>query len=236
MKISAVVLAKNEEENIEKCLQSVGWCDELILVDDYSKDKTVEIAKEIGAKVFKRKLENDFSAQRNFGLSKASGEWILFVDADEIVSEDLASEIKRAIKTSDVNGYLIKRVGVVEEWILRLGRKSSGKWSREVHEVWNIKGKVGKLASPLLHSPASSFKEFVAKINKYSSLHAKENQKEGKKSNLLKIIFMPFLKFISVFFLKRGYKSGLYGFIFSIFMCFHSFLSWSKLWILQNQK
>ena len=95
--ISVVVLTKNEEKNIEECLKTLQWCDEIVVVDDFSTDKTVSLAKRLGAKIFERNLEDDFSQQRNFGLGKATGEWVLFIDADERVSQNLASEIREQV-------------------------------------------------------------------------------------------------------------------------------------------
>jgi glycosyltransferase involved in cell wall biosynthesis len=136
--ISAVILTKNEEQNIGKCLESVKWCDEIIIVDDKSSDKTIDIAKEYHAKAYSHGLSNNFSAQRNFGLSKAKNEWVLFVDSDEIVSDALAFEIPNAIGLTDqnsrnFNGFYIKRTdfmwgkqlkhGEATIKLLRLGRK-----------------------------------------------------------------------------------------------------------------
>ena len=107
--ISALVLTKNEEKNIKKCLQSLSWCDELILIDDYSEDKTLQIVRACHCviKIYKRKLNNNFAAQRNFGLSKAKGDWILFIDADEVVSKSLREEIRE--KTKKQNGFYISK-------------------------------------------------------------------------------------------------------------------------------
>jgi len=229
--ISAVVIAKDEQKNIAKCLKSISWCDEILLIDDYSKDKTVDIARKLNAKVYKRKLNKDFSKQRNYGLKKANGEWVLFVDADEFVSKGLAREIVNEIKKLKVSdGYFIKRVGLFEESLLRLGKKSSGFWSRSVHETWKINGKLGKLNSPLFHSSLASLQEYIKKINFYTTLHAECNIKEGKKANFLKIFLYPSLKFFENFFLKKGFKKGAKGFVYSMLASFHSFLAWIKIW------
>ena len=236
MKITVVILTKNEEGHIEKCMNSVQWCDETLVIDDNSTDKTVALASKNGAKVYIRDLSSDFAAQRNFGLEKANGDWVLFVDADELVTKELAEEITNEIAKGGAEGYLIKRVGVFDEWILRLARKNFGKWSRDVHEIWKVNGKVLKLASPLLHSPSPSLFGFVGKLNYYSTLHAESNKKEGKKASLVKIIFLPIIKFFYMYLGKGGYLSGTKGFVFSIFMSLHSFLAWTKLWILQKEK
>ena len=169
--ITAVVLTKNEERNIVDCLESLSWCDEIVVVDDNSEDRTVEISKKIGAKIFTRNLNNDFSAQRNFALSKAREDWILFIDADERVSEELKEEIKHRINTNKADGYLIKRTDTIWDKklkygetgnivLLRLARKNKGKWEGKVHEKWKIEGKADTLKNHLDHYPHPLYLNF----------------------------------------------------------------------------
>lgn len=228
--LSAVIIAKNEEQNIKKCLERLSWCDEIVVIDDYSKDKTAAIARNSGARVYRRSLNRDFAAQRNFGLTKVKGEWVLFVDADEQVSRELAEEIKQELKNPRADAYLIKRIGIFDEWLVRLGKRDAGRWSRAVHEVWKINGRVMKLGSPLLHSPTDSLSGFIKKLNFYSTLHAESHEIEGKKTNFAKIVFMPLFKFFYSFVVKRGYRDGTRGFVYATLMSFHSFLAWSKQW------
>lgn len=249
MNLSAIVLTKNEEGNIEKCLSSLRFCDEIIVIDDFSDDKTCKIAKSLGAKVFQRSLNGDFASQRNFGLSRVSSRWVLFLDADEVVSENLKLEIVSKVSNSlnKNSGYFLKRKTFFlgrelkygqakNDKVLRLGRKDAGVWKRKVHEFWEIKDKTETLKNSLEHYTASSLKEFISKINFYSDLHAVSNLEEGKKSNLFKIVFYPPFKFFDNFLIKAGFLDGNYGLVFSLLMSFHSFLSWSKLWLLQRNK
>ena len=185
--ISAVILTKNEEKNIEDCIKSVKWCDEIILIDDNSTDKTREIAEELGAKVFRRDLNGDFFSQRNFGLEKAKNEWVFFVDADERVTPSLCEEII-GLTNNPINqcsGFYIKRRDFTwgkelkhgetgNIWLLRLARKLQGKWEGKIHEEWKIKGKVGKLENSLYHYPHQTVNEFLTEINFYTNLRAKE--------------------------------------------------------------
>ena len=253
MRISAVVLTKNEEKNIEECIESLKWCDEIIVIDDFSKDKTVDIAHKLGAKVYQRKLDSDFASQRNFGLEKARGEWVLFIDADERVSKGLREDIEDVLKyqdnykTRDVSGFYIYRVD--QMWgrklyrgeaglskYIRLGKKTSGKWKRRVHEVWDVKGKIHPHGLYQIdHYPHPTLREFIADIERYSTIHAEENYKEGKRSNLFKIIWYPKLKFFQNYFLKLGFLDGPEGFMVAMLMSFHSYLAWSKLWVLQRK-
>jgi glycosyltransferase involved in cell wall biosynthesis len=247
--LSAVVLTKNEERNLENCLKRLSFADEILVIDDYSSDKTLEIAKKFNAKVFQKSLDGDFASQRNFGLSKAKGKWVLFVDADELVSENLKLEIVSKINNplDSKTGYFIKRktffLGKNLKYgqarydkVLRLAKRGAGVWKRKVHEYWDIEGRIDTLKNYLEHYTAFSLRDFIAKINFYSELHAISNMDEGKKSNLFKIIFYPPLKFLDNFVLKAGFLDGLYGFVFSLLMSFHSFLSWSKLWLFSKNK
>jgi len=257
--ISAVILTKNEEKNIVPCIKSLWWCDEIIVIDDYSTDKTIKKIqnakclpvrragksqnKNVKLKIIKRHLNGDFATQRNFGLNKAKGEWVLFVDADEKATPALATEIKKKISKTRCNGFYLKRQDFwAGKWLkygetgniklLRLGKKSAGKWKRPIHEFWEIKGKIGTLKNPLLHYSHSTVSEFISDINFYTDLNAKFFYQQKVKSSLWQIIVYPLGKFFINYFLKRGFLDGLPGFVFALLMSFHSFLTRAKLWIL----
>ena len=243
--ISAVVLTKNEEKNIKECLEGIKWCDEIIIIDDNSKDKTVKIAKESGAKVFNHSLNNDFSAQRNYGLSKVKGDWILFVDADERISEPLQYEIRNVIlfeERRDIDGYFIKRKDFM--WgkelkhgeagnikLLRLAKKGKGEWIGKAHETWKVKGKTKFLKNSILHYPHQDVKIFLEEINFYTNLRAEELIDKKVKISWFSIILYPIGKFIINFFVKRGFMDGTPGFIIAMTMSFHSFMARSKTWL-----
>ncbi len=244
--ITAVVLTKNEEKNIVDCLESLSFCNEILIIDDNSQDRTVEIAKKMGAKVFVHSLENDFSKQRNYGLAKAKGEWVLFIDADERVSSALAREIIFRVSENKYNGFFVKRVDTIwgrrlrfgeagSAWRIRLGRKTAGKWIGVVHEGWFIDKKVGELANELNHFPHQSMGEFLKEINYYTKLRANELNEKRVTVKWYDIILYPEFKFLQNFIFKLGFMDGLPGLIFALMMSFHSFLVRGKLWIL-NQK
>lgn len=236
MKISAVVLTKNEEQRLGECVNSLRFCDQIVVVDDFSEDGTVALAKRLGANLFQRKLNSDYASQRNFGLRKAGGDWVLFVDADEIVSKELGRAILKATKKAECNGYYLKRVNylhnkiVSQEKLLRLARKNVGKWRRAVHEEWVIEGKVRELEGDLLHySFEKGLTNFLTKLNEYSALHAQENLREKKKVYFLKLVFWPVAKFVALF------RGGSESFVFAVLASFHSFLVWSALWLTKNK-
>lgn len=245
---SAVVIVKDEEKNIVDCLDSLQFVDEVIAVDDYSNDRTSEILEGLSKenpkiKVFKRKLDNDFSAQRNFGVEKTTSDWVLFIDADERVTKELAAEIKENLSLPDFGGFLIPRIDYM--WgkelkhgetgnvkLLRLFNKNKGSLRGKVHEVWETKSKVGVLVNPIKHYPHPSVSEFLDEINFYTDLRAEELYKKKVKSNFFSIILFTKAKFIQNYFLKMGFLDGKEGFIHAIIMSFHSFLVKGKLWLL----
>jgi len=190
--------------------------------------------KRLSTVVLKNKKINDFAKERNLALMQAREDWVLFIDSDEKVSPALAREIKK-LKPSGYSGFRLKRKNyflgqfVGTDRILRLARKDAGKWQRRVHEVWQVKGKIGTLKNPLIHRTASSVAEMLAKINFYSTLHAQANAEEEKRAGLGKITVFPCLKFVQKLFQTRN-------FVFSLLQSFHSFLAWSKLWLIQTKR
>lgn len=251
IKISVVILTKNEEKNIIDCLDSVIFSDEIIIIDDNSSDRTIDLIENYklthkNISIYKRDLSGDFSEQRRFGVSKSRNEWILFVDADEKITPELANEITENI-SDDFGGFLIPRVDHM--WgkllkhgetgnikLLRLFNKNKGNLEGKVHETWITKNKVGNLQNPILHYPHPTISGFLKEINFYTDLRAKELFESGVKVNFLSIIIYPKGKFILNYFLKLGFLDGIPGLIHATLMSFHSFMVRGKLWLLWQKK
>lgn len=241
--LSAVILAKNEAANIEACLNTLKWCDERLVIDDFSEDQTAFLAQKTNAKVFKRRLAGDFASQRNFGLQKARGEWVLFIDADERITEALGKEIINAICHQPLaNGFYFRRRDYL--WgqflrhgetarlrLLRLAKRNSGQWHRCVHETWQIAGFATELKNPLLHYPHLNLSQFVAHVNFHTTLHAQALQSEGKNASILKVITFPLAKFANNYFWQGGILDGMPGLITALMMSWHSFFGWAKLYV-----
>ena len=241
--VSAVVLTKNEEENIAECLEKLKWCDEILVIDDISTDKTVELAKKLGAKVIQHPLNLDFSAQRNFALDQVTQKWILYVDSDERISYLLRQEILKAIEDISFKAFRLRRIDyffgkqlkygdVKDTKVVRLVRRGTGKWVGKVHEVWVSDGRVGELKNPLKHYPHPTIASFLRHINLYSSIRAKELYQQGIKANVFSITFYPFAKFVYLYVLSLGFLDGTPGIIHALMMSFHSFLVRAKLYLL----
>lgn len=252
-RISAVVLTKNEQNHIEDCLNSLDFLDEIIIVDDFSSDETLKRIEEINKnkkikiKVFRRHLNNDFARQRNFGLKNVKGEWVLFIDADEVISLELRKKLidfKNKEIEEKIGAFYIKRRdffwgrevkhGEVRKirkmGLIRLVRKNFGYWKGKVHEEFKpLNTQTGRLKAFINHYPHQTIKDFLKKINFYSTLKAKELYEQRKKPNLFKLLFYPFGKFILSYFIYLGFLDGPAGFVYSFMMSFHSFLVRVKL-------
>lgn len=243
--LSAVILAKNEETNIKRCVESLNFCDEIIVIDDKSTDNTIKLAADLGAKVLSHSLNFDFSKQRNFAIEETSSDWVLFIDADEEVTGELAKNILTAVSSNLANGYYLKRrdffwgkelkYGETQtarnSGILRLVRKNTGKWVGKVHERWVTNSRTKKLNGYINHYPHQSIIEFLQSVNSYSTQKANELIKNNSLESVLQIFVNPIGKFIYTYFIKLGFRDGPAGFAYSFMMSFHSFLVRSKLFL-----
>lgn len=243
MNITAIILANNEEKVIKKAIQSVSFCDEVLVIDDESSDSTGIIAKEAGATVLSHSLRNNFAEQRNWAMKQAKNEWILFVDADEEVSTNLKFKIGNLKLQGAVTAYAIPRrdffwghemkYGETKQTrrkgIIRLVKKGSGTWTGVVHETFIPVGFVDRVDAFLDHHSHDSLSSFIHDVNIYSTIRAKELAAQGKQVSSLKLIFYPLGKFIYTYFLLGGFLDGPAGFVYSFVMSFHSFLVRTKL-------
>lgn len=244
MKLSAVILAKNEKRKIRKSVASVSFCDEILIIDDFSTDETIKSAKSQNPKVkiIQKKLQGDFAGQRNYAMNQVTHDWMLFIDADEEVSSQLKLEIGN-LKFNKEAYYLKRRdfwwgrelrfgetQKVRNKGIVRLVRKNSGKWMGNVHEIFYTAKSTGTLDGFINHYPHPTVKEFIEDINMYSTLRAKELLNQGVSSGILHIVFFPFFKFVLNYFIYLGFLDGPAGFAYAFFMSFHSFLVRAKLY------
>ena len=244
MKISAIVLARNEEKIIEKAIKSLSFCDEILLIDDESSDDTAQRAEKAGARILVHSKQNEFSGQRNWAMERAKNEWILFIDADEEVTEKLKNELIALSETSQHTvAYAIPRrdffwktelkYGETKKTrtkgIIRLVKKGYGVWTGSVHETFTATDNVGKLNEYINHHSHESISSFIQDVNYYSTIRAIELAKQGRKVSVIELLFVPFGKFIYSYFLLGGVLDGPAGFVYSFVMSLHSFLVRAKL-------
>jgi len=250
--ISLLLLTKNESENLkrwEKWLPKLKRVDELVVVDDNSTDNTKKIvnnlkSEDLKVNLFNRGLEGNFSAQRNFAISKAKNDWILFIDADEEPSdklinflniEELNPKICFAFKRHLVYiDQIISHGQAQNDYPIRFFTKNSGKFINPIHEIWKTDNCVVKINKPLLHYSAPNLKTFINKLNLYSTLRALELFQKHTPVNLLQIVFYPLAKFLQTYFWQLGFLDAIPGIIICTSLSFYSFLVRSKLWRLYH--
>lgn len=245
MKVSVVISAYNEQNLIEDCLKSAKLvADEIILIDNTSHDNTVKIAKKYTDKIFTR--PNDpvmLNRNKNFGFTKASGDWLISLDADERITPSLAGEIKKKILQKAYNGWEIPRKNIIfGKWIqhsiwwpdynLRLFRKDHGKFAlKHVHEKLAVKGKIGRLENPLIHYNYQTISQFIAKLDKtYTESEVENFIKSGKDIYWYDALRWPLNDFIKTFFAQEGYKDGLHGLVLSQLQAFYALIFFAKVW------
>jgi glycosyltransferase involved in cell wall biosynthesis len=246
--VSVIVITKNEERNIRECLNSVRWADEIVVVDSESTDATVTIAKEVSKKVFVRKWEG-FGAAKNYALQQSTGDWVLWLDADERVTPELHKEMQAVLEAdkkcfaaysmprkANFLGRWIYHCGWYPGKVVRLFRKTSGTFSDDkVHEHLEVNGTIGNLESDLLHYTDPNLFHYYEKYNRYTSLAAEELMAHGKKFHLTKLLFNPVWIFIKMYFLRLGFMDGIPGFILCMCSANYVFTKYAKHWELSNQ-
>lgn len=249
IKLSVVLATHNEEANMARCLEAVkDIADEIIVVDGQSTDKTVSIAKKYKAQVIIRENPANFHINKNIAIGGARGEWVLQLDADEVVSPDLAKEILLTInsKLSTVNGYWVNRRnwfltrfltkgGQYPDPTLRLYKRGFGKLpAADVHEQATVNGSVGYLKYDLLHYRDTRFSKYIEGFNHYSSFIASQMQSRHTSLNLLNalnhLIILPLLTFVKIYLRHRGYVDGYPGFVFALFSGLIHPIAYIKYW------
>ena len=242
LKISACVTAYNEEDKIAACLSSLSWCDEIIVVDSYSQDKTLEISKQYTPHVDQHPWEG-YIAQKNYIRALAHLPWILFVDADEVVSDDLRAEIEREFERGpgNVAGYRFPRmVHYLGKWIrhgewypdikLRLFQKDRGhSEGQEPHDRVVVDGDVKTLQAPLYHFTYDNLADHIYTINRFSSISAGEKFTRGEKFRWCDLFFRPPFRFFKSYVIKRGFLDGRQGFVIALMTAFGVFIKYAKL-------
>ena len=246
IKLSAVLIVKNEEANLARCLQSIAWADEIIVVDTGSTDKTVDIASARGAKIFHIDWKG-FGPARQYALERAAGPWILSIDADEEVSPDLRSEIQNVLTAETPHaGYrLPRRTRFLDRWIahsgwspdyvLRLFKKAAGRCSPAlVHEQVELNGSCGRLTNPLRHYSYPTLEDYVRKLDQYSSLAAKQMFIAGRQARIYQFIVLPPFSFVRKFIFQSGWRDGLEGLLIASLTAVGTLLKLAKLRVLQR--
>ncbi len=245
MNLSVVVSAYNEEEKLEDCLKSVaGISEEIIVIDNSSTDKTNQVAKKYAHKVITRENNLMLNVNKNFGISKATKDWILVLDADERVTKELEKEIKTLLESDEASeGYTMPRKNIIfGKWIqhtgwypdrqLRLFKNGKGKFAEQhVHEMINVEGSVGELNESIYHINYVSVSQFLDKMIRVYTISEAENLiKSGYKPKVSDAILMPTNEFVKRFFAEKGYRDGSHGLYLSLLMAIYHFVVFLRVW------
>lgn len=246
-KISALAITLNEADNIQAYIESLWFADEIIIVDSFSTDGTVEIAKKNEkVKIFQRPFQN-FSDQKNFAISQAKNDWVTFFDPDEEITNELADEIVKTVANPKAIGYFIKRdyyfmgkllkySGIQNDYIIRLFNKKQCRYnSNLVHELLIADGKTLRLKNHLPHHTYKTFDDYTAKMHHYSQLQSVMLYEKGIKPTLYHFFFRPFYRFGYQFFFRLGLLDGKEGFILAYLNAFSVFKRYVNLWLLYRK-
>jgi glycosyltransferase involved in cell wall biosynthesis len=244
-KLTVTIITLNEEANIRRTLESIQWADEIIVLDSGSTDSTVSICREFTNRVFHQNWQG-FGKQKNAAIDRATGDWVLSLDADEPVEKELAAEIRTIMASPDPHdGYRIPRkTFFLGKWIkyggwypdynLRLFRKGNGRFEeRAVHEAVKVNGTVGNTQHAILHYAYPDLASYIASINKYSSLAVDVMAEKGipaRKTTWCNIVFRPVFTFILKYFVRLGFLDGKHGLMINLFHANYVFAKYAKAW------
>lgn len=225
--LSVIIITKNEAGHIGRCLESVSWADEIIVLDSGSTDETVAICESYGAQVYVTDWPG-FGPQKQRALDKATHEWVLSLDADEYIDANLTTALKTAIRDNTADGFEIPRLssycgrdihhaGWWPDYVLRLFKRHKGRFTDDVvHETIQVSGTILKLSTPIRHEAFVDPSEVLSKINHYSSLGAEKLYAHGKTSHLGKALYKGFWTFFRCYFLQAAFLDGPEGLMLAI--------------------
>lgn len=246
--LSVVTMTKNSADKIRDCLKSVKWCDDIVVVDDFSADNTLEIVKDYTDNIYQRKWNNE-GRQRNFAYSKAKNEYILSLDSDERVTPELKEELIKLIKEGfKFNGYNIPHRNYIgDTWIqyggwypnrkLKLFKKSEFRYAEEeYHPPAIMEGERQDLKGEIIHFAYKNFADMVNKINHQTNWEAKKWHRDKRKMSLARAFRKASDRFWKAFLLKQGFRDGLLGFNLAVFAGFYQILSYAKYWEIKCEK
>jgi glycosyltransferase involved in cell wall biosynthesis len=244
-KITAIIPTLNEEIHIEEAIKSVGFADEIIVIDSYSTDNTLKLAEKHSVKIIKRKFD-DFSSQKNFAIHQAKHPWIYILDADERVTPEVEKEILEAVKNpKDFVGFYVHRSfyfagkninygGCQRDKVVRLFLKECCKYKDVVHETITANGKLGFFKNKIEHYSYKSYDHYIQKMNHYGALRGKQYFDEGKKVNLYHILIKPPARFVIHYFIRLGFLDGFAGYVFAKTQSYGVLTRYIKLWLLNK--
>lgn len=240
-KVAVIMVVRNEEKRLAVCLEKLRWADEIIVMDQASDDQTAAIARHFTDKVYNVSNKGYCEPDRKLAVSMASSDWIFYCDPDEIVSPELAQEIKNAVNKPAFEAYSVLRKNYIfgrlmrfgghqNDWQLRLFKKGVVTYTDRIHEKPSVAGETGKLGCALSHYSTESLVAYCRKLDNYTNIEVDCLLKEGREFSSKRLVFEPMLRFFRQYFWQQGFRDGREGFIFYCLSAFYIFLKYAKLW------
>ena len=245
-KITAIIPTLNEEIHIADAIASVSFADEIIVIDSFSTDKTLEIAEKLNVKIIKRKFD-DFSSQKNFAIEQAKYDWIYILDADERVTKEVKEEIVSTAKNpKGFVGFYVRRTfyfsgkkvnysGFQRDKVIRLFLKEHCKYAGLVHEKIISNGKIGFLKNKIDHFSYRNYDHYISKLNHYAAIRAEELHEKGKKANIYHVMVKPGARFFIHYIVRLGFLDGFTGFLVAKTQAYGVLTRYIKLWLLNSK-
>lgn len=239
-KISVTIITRNEEKNIERCLESLRWADEIVVLDSFSDDRTAEICRRYTGKVYQEPWRG-YGKQKNLCAAKTSHRWVLNVDADEAITPECAGEIREELKRGPIHpvycmprknhfgGRWVRYGGWYPDRIARFYDKTRVSFTEPpVHEKLSPDADMGFFQRPLLHFSYENFEDYISRQNRYSTLYAQERSRNGGTATCADLCLRPPLAFLKSFVLQQGFREGFLGFFLAVSAAFYTFLKYAK--------
>ena len=240
--LTVIVPTYNEEHNLRACVESLGFADDVFVVDSFSTDRTPELARELTAHFVQHEYVNS-ATQKNWAIDQAKGDWLMVLDADERVTPELAARIQTILaEGSEYDGFYLRRANVFlgelirhggwhKDYLVRLWRNGKGRYEDlEVHADVLIDGRVGVLEDPLLHDTYRSLDDFLEKLGRYSTWSANDLYNRNRRPTLLNLTVRPLWRFVRMYVVRGGFLDGRRGLMIAWFSAFNVFLKYARLW------
>lgn len=245
--ISVLLPTYNCAEIVRETLESVKWADEILVVDSFSTDATLDICREYGARIIQHEYVNS-AVQKNWAVGQCRNEWVLQIDSDEVLEAGARKEILETVETASPNvdafrlprknhvlGKWVRYGGIYPDWEMRLFRRDKGRWfDREVHSNVRVPGETGTLKHHILHHGMPNISKQLRNLDRYTRYEADELRKLGKHFNLLDLLFRPPLTFLYRYFWLQGFRDGMRGFIVCVYLAAYVFFTRAKLWEMEE--
>ncbi|RLA86420.1 MAG: glycosyltransferase family 2 protein [Deltaproteobacteria bacterium] len=241
-KISVYILTYNNEDTIEKCIKSALWADEIVILDHFSSDRTIEICRRYTDRIFQKEWTN-YRDEYNYAIELTTNKWVMFLDSDEEVTPELADEIRRELaREEEWAGYLVPRMthylgrwikhgGWYPDYKLRIFDKTRGRWEGKAFDPRvRVEGAVKKLRNPCLHYSFRNLDHHLSKMAVYTELFAEEAIKRGKKFGIWDLLLRPPLRFLRNYLLRGGFLDGIPGLVAASMASYYVFLKYAKIW------